>query len=213
MTILLNKKNIAYRTLKERIINISLRPGDLIDEDEITAQLKISKTPLREALQQLEGEGFVDCIPRRGYLASQLSLKDISELFEIREILECESINRICTKIDVREVEAIRERFESSKDNNDREPQDYFKAGDEIHSLIFKTLGNNRLIQIYAGIQEHVRRIRNYIFSQDRTQRSSESYKEHIEILDALAAHDPLRAENAIRNHLRNSKEFLKSII
>lgn len=208
-----SKKNLVYEKLKKRIIHHSLRPGEPLDESALTKELKISKTPIREAFQQLEVEGFIENIPGRGRFVSQISVQDIKELFEIREILECEVIKRVAVKVDLNEVEAVRRKFESTEKKGGKNPRDHFKEGDQIHSLIFEASQNGRLIEIYKRLQEHVERMRLYFFNQVHQERSVKSYEEHIEILDALAAHDPLRAENAIRNHLRNSIEFLKKII
>ncbi len=68
-------------------------------------------------------------------------------------------------------------------------------------------------MEIYKRLQDHVVRNRIYFFDQSDPGRSEESFKEHLEILDALEAQDPLRAEQAVRNHLKNSIEFLKKII
>jgi len=208
-----SKKNLVYEKLKKRIIHHSLRPGEPIDESVLTKELKISKTPIREAFQQLEQEGFIENIPGRGCFVSQISIRDIKELFEIREILECEVIKRAAIKADLNKIAAIRRKFESNDRERDKNPRDHFKAGDQIHTLIFEAFGNRRLTEIYKRLQEHVQRMRLYFFSQVHEERSGQSYKEHIEILDALVAQDPLRAENAVRNHLRNSMEFLKKII
>jgi len=93
-----SKKNLVYEKLKKRIIHHSLRPGEPLDESVLTKELKISKTPIREAFQQLEVEGFIENISGRGRFVSQISVQDIKELFEIREILECEVIKRVAVK-------------------------------------------------------------------------------------------------------------------
>ena len=95
-----SKKAIVYENLKKRIINHSLKPGEPLNEAVLSKELKISKTPIREAFQQLEKEGFIENIPGRGAFVSRISIQDIRELFEIREILECEVIRRVASKGD-----------------------------------------------------------------------------------------------------------------
>jgi len=111
-----SKKNLVYEKLKKRIIHHSLRPGEPIDESVLTKELKISKTPIGEAFQQLEQEGFIENIPGRGCFVSQISIQDIKELFEIREILECEVIKRAAMKADLNKIAAIRRKFESTEE-------------------------------------------------------------------------------------------------
>jgi DNA-binding GntR family transcriptional regulator len=208
-----SKKAIVYENLKSRIINNLINPGEPLNEGVISKELKISKTPIREALQQLEKEGFIESIPVKGAFVSMISIQDIREMYEIREILEGEVIKRAVTKVDSGKIKILRDKFISSESENERAATSHFKSGDEIHTFIFETFGNNRLMEIYKRLQDHVVRNRIYFFGQSHPGRSEESFKEHLEILDALVAQDPVRAEIAVREHLRNSVEFLKKII
>jgi DNA-binding GntR family transcriptional regulator len=213
MNSLKSKKTIVYENLKKRIITHSLKQGDPLNESILSKELKTSKTPIREALQQLEKEGFVENIPGKGSFVSRISFQDIREMYEIREILEGEVIKRAVTKVDSGKIKILRDKFISSESENERAATSHFKSGDEIHTFIFETFGNNRLMEIYKRLQDHVVRNRIYFFGQSHPGRSEESFKEHLEILDALVAQDPVRAEIAVREHLRNSVEFLKKII
>jgi DNA-binding GntR family transcriptional regulator len=213
MNSLKSKKTIVYENLKKRIITHSLKQGDPLNESILSKELKTSKTPIREALQQLEKEGFVENILGKGSFVSRISFQDIREMFEIREILEGEVIKRAVTKVDSGKIKILRDKFISSESENERAATSHFKSGDEIHTFIFETFGNNRLMEIYKRLQDHVVRNRIYFFNQSHPGRSEESFKEHLEILDALEAQDPLRAEQAIRNHLKNSIEYLKKIM
>ena len=210
-----SKKMIVYENLKRRIITNVLKPGDPLNEAILSKELKISKTPVREALQQLEKKGLVENIPGKGAFVSRFSFQDIRELFEIREILECEVTRRVAAKADLNlaEAQAIRDKFVASDTNGGRTGKSYFSAGDQIHSFIFAAYGNRKLIREYQGLQEQIVRITLHFFTQNRQKRAAESFKEHLEIIDALIARDPVRAEKAIRNHLQNSLEYLKSVI
>jgi DNA-binding GntR family transcriptional regulator len=210
-----SKKMIVYDNLKRRIITNALKPGDPLNEVILSKELKISKTPVREALQQLEKKGLVENIPGKGAFVSRFTFQDIRELFEIREILECEVTRRVASKGDLNlaEAQAIRDKFIASDTNSGRTGKSYFNAGDQIHSFIFAAHGNRKLIREYQGLQEQIVRITLYFFNQNREERATQSFKEHLEIIDSLIARDPVRAEQAIRTHLQNSLEYLKSII
>jgi len=207
-----SKRTIVYENLKKRIITHSLKHGDPLNESILAGELKTSKTPVREALQQLEKEGFVENIPGKGSFVSIISIQDIRELFEIREILECEVVKRAALKIDPDKVESIKKKFETES-NGEKNSRDHFRAGDRIHTFVFESLGNKRLLEYYRRLQEHIIRMRLNFFSELHQERSEQSYKEHLEIVDALIAKDPLRAEKAMRDHLRNATEYLKKII
>jgi len=208
-----SKKSIVYETLKKKIIDSSMKPGEPLIEAVLSKAMKISKTPVREALQQLERDGFVENVPGRGCFVSRISFQDIKELFEIREILECEVVKRAALKCDAGKIAAVRRKFEFQENNGEKSARIPFKAGDQIHLYLFESFGNSRLNEIYRRLQEHVERMRIHFFNQDHEERSKEAYQEHVAILDALAARNPEGAENAVRTHLRNSMEFLKNVI
>ena len=210
-----SKKAIVYENLKKRIINHSLSPGEPLNESVLTKELGISKTPIREALQQLEKEGFVENIPGKGSFVSRISIQDIREMFEIREILECEVIRRVASKGDLNkaEAEAIGKKFESSGADGGKTPRSYFKAGVQIHTFIFETFGNRRLLEFYRRLQDHIERMRLFFLNQVDQERAEQSFKEHLEILNSLIAQDPQRAEKAMRDHLQNSLEYQKKVI
>jgi len=210
-----SKKMIVYENLKRRIITNALKPGDPLNEGILSKEFKISKTPVREALQQLEKKGLVENIPGKGAFVSRFSFQDIRELFEIREILECEVIKRVAARGDLNLAEArsIRDKFTASETNGGRNGKNYFSAGDQIHSFIFHAYGNRKLIREYQGLQEQIARITLYFLTPNRQERAAKSFKEHLEIIDSLIARDPQRAEKAIRIHLQNSLEYLKTVI
>jgi DNA-binding GntR family transcriptional regulator len=210
-----SKKTIVYENLKKRIINHTLKPGEPLNESVLTKELGISKTPIREAMQQLEKEGFIENVPGKGSFVSRISIQDIREMFEIREILECEVIRRVASKGDLNraEAEAISKKFETSETDGNKTPRSYFKAGDQIHTFVFEALGNKRLLEFYKRLQEHIERMRLYFFNQVHQERSEQSFKEHLEIMNALIAQDPQRAEDAMRTHLRHSMEYQKKVI
>jgi len=207
-----SKKAVVYENLKKRIITHYLKPGDPLNENVLSRELKTSKTPVREAIQQLEKEGFVENVPGKGSFVSRISFQDIRELFEIRELLECEVIKRAALKSAPDKVESIKKKFEMES-NEDKNAKDHFKAGDRIHTFVFESFGNKRLLEYYKRLQEHIIRMRLNFFSELHQERSEQSFREHLDIMDALIAQDPLRAEKAMRDHLRNSVEYLKKVI
>jgi GntR family transcriptional regulator, rspAB operon transcriptional repressor len=203
-----SKKLIAYEKLKAKIIDNIMKPGEIINETELAAALNTSKTPVREALQRLETEGFIENIHGKGYFVTRISIQDLKELFDIRNLLECEIIKRVALVITPEKINAVRNAFKSSGSKIGPSMKGYLIAGDKIHTLIFETYGNKRLMDLYKKFHEHIIRNRRYLFKDVDEVRSSQSYIEHMNILDALAAKDPLCAEKAIREHLHNSMEY-----
>jgi DNA-binding GntR family transcriptional regulator len=106
-----SKKLLVYDVLKQRIITQIMKPGEPINEGVLSQELEISKTPIREAIQQLEKEGFIENIPGKGNFVSYISIQGLRELFEIREMLECEAIKRAAVKRDPQKLTEIRNSF------------------------------------------------------------------------------------------------------
>jgi DNA-binding GntR family transcriptional regulator len=208
-----SKKLLVYDVLKQRIITQAMKPGEPINEGILSQELDLSTTPIREAIQRLEREGFIENIPGKGNFVSPISIQDLRELFEIREMLECEAIKRAAVKCDPQKVMELRNAFESSRESTQNGSHRQFRAGEHIHFFIFESLGTQRLLEIYRRLHDHIARHRNFFFSDLHEGRPEKSYREHLEILDALAAQDPARCEHAMRVHLRNSFEYVKSIL
>ncbi len=135
-----SKKAIVYENLKKQDPQVTFSTREnLLVKGCLSEELKISKTPIREALQQLEKGGFVENIPGRGSFVSRISVQDIREIFEIREILECEVVKRAALKSDPDKVESIKKKFETES-NGDKNSRDHFRAGDRIHTFVFESL-------------------------------------------------------------------------
>jgi DNA-binding GntR family transcriptional regulator len=208
MSLSKSKKIVAYEKLKAKIINNTMKPGEIINETDLAAALNTSKTPVREALQRLETEGFIESIHGKGYFVTRISIQDLKELFDIRNLLECEIVKRVALIVTPEKVNTVRNAFKASGSKNGLSIKGYLIAGDKIHTLIFETYGNKKLMDLYRKFHEHITRNRIYLFQGVDGVRSSQSYIEHMNILEALAAKDPIGAEKAVREHLHNSMEY-----
>ncbi len=210
-----SKKTIVYESLKKRIITNVLQPGEPLNEIILSKELKISKTPVREAIQQLEKEGLVENIPGKGSFVSRFSLQDIRELFEMREMMECSVIRRVAAKadFDMTRAQLICDKFRSAEPDKNTTHKGFINAGDQIHVFIFEAFGNKKLLEFYKGLQEQIIRMRHVLLNQVDEERSEASFREHLEAIEAVIQKDPDRAERAMKNHLQNSVEYLKRVI
>lgn len=202
-----SKKMIVYEQLKEKILTDLLRPLDSLNEKKLAQELKTSKTPVREALQRLEKEGFVENIPTKGYFVARISVHDIREIYELREILECSAARIAALNADRDKI-----KYESLEIGSPEIIHNILETNEQIHNTIIESLHNSRLVAIYEGLQDHVKRLRMHFVSQYKKSRIEKSILEHKEILRAIMAKDPSRAEEAMRTHIRNAMEHLKDI-
>ena len=200
-----NKKTEVYRIIKQRIIEGILAPGLPINETDLATNLDVSKTPVREALRQLEREGFVTTIPGRGSTVSPITFQDIREIYEMREIIECCAAKRGALRCDKVEVLENKEQLELMLGK--KPDPESFPWGEEenVHQLIIRSVGNQKLFETYMGIQDHIKRIRIQFLNRFTRQRHDELIREHIQILDAFLDGDAEKAELAVKTHLRNA--------
>lgn len=200
-----NKKTEVFRIIKQRIIEGTLAPGLPINEIDLAKELNVSKTPVREALRQLEREGFVTTTPGRGSMVSPITFQDIREIYEMREIIECCAAKRGALRCDEDEVRENKRQLEQMIGKNP--DPNAFPWGEEesVHQLIIRSVGNQKLLETYMGIQDHIKRIRIQFLNRFTRQRHDELIREHIQILDAFLDGDAEKAEQAVQTHLRNA--------
>jgi GntR family transcriptional regulator, rspAB operon transcriptional repressor len=203
-----SKKIVAYDVLKRRIVRHELQPGVPINENALSDEMKISKTPIREALQQLEREGFVQTIPGRGSFVTHITVQDVREIFETREIIECAVARRAALVGDKELIKAKRVELESSDLMSDGEKGLELDL-DDVHVFIFGVVGNKRLFEIYSQLLDQIIRLRHYFNVRLDTERMAKYNNEHLRILDALIKSDPDQAEQAVLTHLRNASAYL----
>lgn len=198
---LLSLKDRAYRAIKEAIVTLSLEPGTALVENDLAAQLGISKTPVRDALQELEREGFVTRVAFKGTYVTDLTTQDVKEIFQLRAVLEGLAAYLATPAFTEEELAQL------ARNLDDAEAA--LAAGDLVlcsqksrllHQAIIARANNERLRQIIRNLDDHVQRLRT--MSDRITGRLGVSLQEHRRVLEALGGRDPAAAEAAIRDHL-----------
>lgn len=207
------KKIKIYEELKRRIIHNELTPGQYINERSFCSELGVSKTPIREALQRLEHEHFVQIIPNKGCFVSNISLELIREVFEIREIFECAAARKAASLRDRSKFNELLLHHPSFIVDNESDLRESLISGYQIHEVIVTSVGNDFLTSYYRAMLDHIVRIRVYFLSRFEVKRLHETIDEHKELLQAIAAGDPDRAETAMRQHLFRSLANIKDYI
>ena len=197
----------AYRYLKTVIVSADLPAGSAINEIAIAGKLGISRTPLREAVRRLEQEGLVVRFPNRGVFVRQLAMQEILEIWQIREWLEPPACQVAAGRIDRSALERLQRALvgvgeaETGFDSYET----HHRIDLELHAMIVEATGNTTLKALLDGLTDRIRHIR-IVHSPARLRASVE---EHLEIIVALLAGDGTLAGEAMRKHLRNSRENL----
>lgn len=200
-------KDRVYESLKLQIITGKLEPNRHLLEAELAELMKISRAPIREALNILEKEGLVTIIPRKGAEVSSISKKEVENIWEIRAILEpyaARNSTQKCKKVELCEIE-------NKLNKILKEPYDfanYLNADLEFHELLYKHLENKMLIQIIKMVRQNSLRIRNFAERQSAFTKeiASSDTDEHLEIVRAIKSRDSERTGGAVYVHIMNSK-------
>jgi DNA-binding GntR family transcriptional regulator len=203
--------DLAYQTIRRAIIHGEFPAGSRLPEEELSARIGVSRTPIRQALRQLEHQGHVELRPRRGAWVSAWTAEDIDEIYGVRARLECYGARIAARKIgalDLRELEELCLRMEAVEDSR----QDGFldemgELNNEFHTLLLRATGNRRLMTSLASIVEIPLILRVYHAYDER--RRMEALRQHREIIDALAQRDADWAEAAMRVHILSARAAL----
>ncbi len=192
-------KQLAYETLKQRIVSCEIKPGSLLTEDMLCELLNASRTPVRDAVSRLEQEHLVSIKPKKGIRVNRVSLNSIRELFEVRFLLEPEAVLRYGNRIQDQEYARFIQLFQRA----DLSIQELFDLDQEFHKTFITASGNRYYQSIYATIADQVNRYR--VLSADRN-RMEEAQGEHYEIAACCIRGEWEKASKAMLLHVENSK-------
>jgi DNA-binding GntR family transcriptional regulator len=190
--------------LRARILRAELKPGSIILEPQLAEEHGVSKTPVREALQMLVGEGFVTVLPRKGYMVSGLNYQDISEVMALRLIVEPPLFNAAAKNVTDDVVKQLQSLMEDQFDSNATFDQRVNSAM-AFHLTCVRTSQNAWAVTIVQRLVEEITRLHYLLPSLEMHLTSDAERSAHQQIIDALAAADGAAAETAIREHLVES--------
>jgi DNA-binding GntR family transcriptional regulator len=189
----------AYAEIKRQIIELDRPPGSVFTEGDIAAQLGGSKTPAREALARLSGEGLVEVVRGTGYRVAPVTIKMARDLFDLRSLLECEAVARAASTgirdSDLRELQALRS---TTYHPADRESvRQFLKANTAFHVGLARVSGNDALADVLERVFHQLQRL--FHLGIALSLRADEVVHEHHEMLDAVMHGDPARARELAR--------------
>lgn len=199
------EQRLLHETVVERlrdlIVQGELAPETKLNERVLSAQLGISRTPLREAIKYLASEGLVELLPNRGAIVAALKPEKVKEIFAVMGALEGLAGELACAnaqEADIVEIRALH--YEMLAYHARGDLANYFRCNQAIHMKLLECTGNATLAEVYRGLNAHARRAR-YIANLSR-ERWNTAVREHEEILAALVARDGTRLKTLLRDHL-----------
>ncbi|MDH7576569.1 MAG: GntR family transcriptional regulator [Bacillota bacterium] len=201
-------REVVFETLREAIINGTLRPGERLMEIQLAEELGVSRTPVREAIRKLELEGFVVMVPRKGAYVAGISLKDIADVFEVRASLEALAAGLAAERITGEELEELERILVRKAKIIEEENLSLFVESDsKFHDTLYQMSRNQRLIQILSNLRDEIQRFR--AVSLAYPGRMREALEEHRKIVEAIAERDVIQAQALAREHIENAENSL----
>ncbi len=190
--------------LRQRIFRRELEPGSWIDELKIAEELGISRTPLREALKVLAAEGLVTMKVRRGAYVTEVSDKDLADVYHLLSLLESDAAGVVAqraTATQLEELKSLHDDLETAVNDRDR----FFAINEQFHMRLLEMADNRWRQQMVADLRKVMKLNRHN--SLLKTGRIDESLKEHRAIMAALLAHQRDQATRRMQEHFLNGLE------
>ena len=191
--------------LRDRIINGEYEMGEKLIETRIASDLKVSRTPVRDAFRQLAKDQLVEYIPKKGCFAKGFSKKEMSDIYAVRSEVEKLAITWAIQNADREKISALREHLELMSfytENNLYEK--LLAANEEYHNMIYQMSGSRFIVQVLKSYQDYVHTARKSTLKKEED--LPDIYNEHVEIYEAIAARDVQRARDAVSVHLESSR-------
>ncbi|WP_371371130.1 GntR family transcriptional regulator [Sporomusa aerivorans] len=199
--------DIAYSQIKNMLLEFELHPGSAVTEIMFMQKFGISRTPVRQALQRLEQEGFMRLTPRKGWFVAGVSLRDIQEIFVVREALEGIAARLAAELLPQEVLDGLNLYMEKISSQEQTKDIDEVDPGDILHEKIFEAVNNQQMNRVLRLYNDQLRRF--HIMASKLPGRALLSYKEHYEILRALTERNGEKAEKAMREHINSSKRSI----
>lgn len=171
-----------YEHLKEMAVSYHFRPGERINEVELAAQLKVSRTPLREALNRLTTEGFLTTTANKGFFARVLEANTLFDLYELRAFLEQSAVRLACQRATDQEIAVLRDFLLEQDESGEISAGEMLKLDEEFHFRLVGLSQNEELLKTVRSISERIRFAR-WIDWQSRRL----SHEQHLHITSLLA--------------------------
>lgn len=204
----MTRKDEAYNYIRREIVLNHFHPNEVISENQITDQLNMSRTPVREAMKKLEADGLV-VLHGRENIVTPLTADDVQEVYELRSLLETYALKKTINLIPEQKLDVLLERFEQAYAKHDW--NDYLEVDTDFHELITHLAGHQRLKQFLDILKAQTARTRHV--NALNPHRMGRSIEEHKEIIKWIKRRNIDEAEKALAYHLQRVYESVQSYL
>ena len=195
----------AYEIVKGEIITCALEPGQQIVQSRLAERYQIGLTPVREALQRLAQEGFVQPIPRFGYIVSPVTLSDVREIFELRSIVESSAARLAAVRGLQEQLTKILAHADFTYVYKERQSYtDFLAHNADFHRSVAVAARNQRLVDLVSKLLDELTRV--FHLGLDLRDSAEEMRDEHLALAQVLCDRDPDRAEQIVQSQIVTSQ-------
>lgn len=197
--------------VRERILKGEYRIGEKIKENQIATELKVSRTPIREAFKQLENEGLIDYIPNRGCFAKGFTRQDIEDIYAVRKALEVLAVEWAVNRIDDEQLAELQRQSDLMEFYTTRkDSKRVLEINADFHDIIYNAAGSRFMAQVLRSYKEYIEQTRKVLYYEQDC--LTDIFSEHREILEAIKRRDSAGAKAAMARHLEGSQRRAKFV-
>lgn len=192
--------------VRDRILKGEYEIGEKIKENQIATELRVSRTPIREAFKLLENEGLIDYVPNRGCFAKGFTKQDVDDIYAVREALERLAVERAVERITPEELVSLEEEWELMEFYaRKKDSQKVLELNSTFHDIIYSSTRSRFMAQVLRSYKSYIDKTRKSVFYDDTYLEAI--LTEHREILDAIKERDKEKAISAVSCHLDHSQD------
>jgi DNA-binding GntR family transcriptional regulator len=195
----------AYQVIKERIVKTKFPPGSVINEADLMEDINYGRTPIREALKQLQIEGLVVVKPRRGIFVTDLSITDLAKIFEVRIELEGLAARLAAERITQKQMEKLQGLTHQYKETPPSSKEQLIQLDSKFHSLIAEATHNHFL---QTNLEHYI-----WYLALPQTSMEDINIDAHLKITEAISAGEAKKAEREITQHIKNFHRTIKKYL
>jgi len=200
----------AYQQVKQMIFQFALMPGDRFSESELAQRVAVSRTPLRQALQRLEREGFLHVMPKIGWQVAPLDFDTFDELYDLRVLIECHAAQLLASAEQRDGLRALADTWLVSTGERESDGERVGSLDEAFHAQLVAAAGNREISRVHREITDRIRIIRRLDFT--KPARIDATYDEHARILRAVTRRRGDEAARLLRAHIEQSKLEVRHI-
>ena len=206
-----SQSEAAYLRIRERIVSLDMPPGSVVNEGRLREELKIGRTPIREALQRLARENLVRSVPHRGTFVTDVNITDLARITEVRVVLEAHAARMAAERLSGADRKCFTDLLQVLEHGPSVDQRELMRLDQQIHRQIYVAARNPFLestLERYFNLS-----LRLWYLVLDRDVSLREALEEHMELLRAILAGDQDRAEQSMRRHVTGFEREIRKVL